>query len=442
MTTTITLPLDALILDADIQPRETMSSALIHEYAELYRDGQTLAPITVFLEGQTYWVADGFHRVTAAREAGLSEITVDLEVGTKRQAIHYSCGANKHGKARTPEDKRRAVGRLLADPEWRTWSDREIARHCGVSHEFVRRLRPSLPTVDSKDARRTYRTKHGTMAMMDTRRIGGTGGTSAAEEPQSSTPVNILGEQVVRPAVPTVPAPRPQQVTLDMDGRREHGTEVLDTDEIPRTSIEAAFPAMAELAAEGVGSPSRSNLPPPQYKPPDVLRLMGDLCMALRQLHAEAPATAPEVWSLELTHEYIQTSAELIDQLHALQRALEHHRLAVDAGELIDPAVSQMPSPHAGGDASHVSRGEAERALLEPADGSGRVGQGRDGQQAVWERLKALEAEGLDDVQIVARLNAEEGGRRWNRGSLRALRRAHTPEDRHPLLNGGAPMTA
>jgi hypothetical protein len=103
VTSTITLPLDVLILDADIQPRETMSNALIREYAELYRDGHTLAPITVFQDGADYWVADGFHRVTAALEAGLSEINVDLEVGTKRDAINYSCGANKHGKARTPK---------------------------------------------------------------------------------------------------------------------------------------------------------------------------------------------------------------------------------------------------------------------------------------------------------------------------------------------------
>jgi hypothetical protein len=107
----------------------------------------------------------------------------------------------------------------------------------------------------------------------------------------------------------------------------------------------------------------------------------------------------------------------------------------VDAGERLDPAVSRMLSPHAGGIVSHVSRGQTERVLLEPVNGSGPDGQGQDGQQAVWEQLKALEAERLDDVQIAARLNAEEGGRRWNRGSLRALRRAKAP-----LLSGGAPL--
>jgi hypothetical protein len=51
--TSVSLALDVLTLDAEVQPRETMSKALIQEYAELYRDGHPLAPIMVFQEGQT-----------------------------------------------------------------------------------------------------------------------------------------------------------------------------------------------------------------------------------------------------------------------------------------------------------------------------------------------------------------------------------------------------
>ena len=43
------------------------------------------------------------------------------------------------------EDKRRAVNRLLSDPEWSHWSDREIARHCRVGADLVGRLRPAAP---------------------------------------------------------------------------------------------------------------------------------------------------------------------------------------------------------------------------------------------------------------------------------------------------------
>lgn len=75
---------------------------------------------------------------------------------------------------RTNADKRRAVLRLLDDAEWAVWSDREIARRCGVAHPFVAKLRPakSLETVTSEPPARTYTTKHGTVAQMNVTRIG------------------------------------------------------------------------------------------------------------------------------------------------------------------------------------------------------------------------------------------------------------------------------
>jgi hypothetical protein len=69
------------------------------------------------------------------------------------------------------EDKRRAVLTLLNDEEWGGWSNREIARKCGVSDPFVLQLR-SLLTVSSDDDSRTYTTKHGTVATMNTTNIG------------------------------------------------------------------------------------------------------------------------------------------------------------------------------------------------------------------------------------------------------------------------------
>src|SRR5262245_64572310 len=113
-----TLHLDILLMDGDVQPRATMSTQWIHDYAGLYRDGQGLPPVTVFQDGDDYWLADGFHRVMAAREAGLTEIPADVREGTKRDAIWYACGSNLHGKTRTNEDKRRAVTRILEDAEW------------------------------------------------------------------------------------------------------------------------------------------------------------------------------------------------------------------------------------------------------------------------------------------------------------------------------------
>jgi hypothetical protein len=70
----------------------------------------------------------------------------------------------------TNDDKRRTVLTLLNDEEWSVWSDRDIARKCGVTHSFVSKLRDPLVTVTSDD--RTYTTKHGTTATVNTAAIG------------------------------------------------------------------------------------------------------------------------------------------------------------------------------------------------------------------------------------------------------------------------------
>ena len=53
----------------------------------------------------------------------------------------------------------------MQDDEWTMWSNNEVAKQCGVSHQFVNNLRNemSLATVASE---RTYTTKHGTTATM------------------------------------------------------------------------------------------------------------------------------------------------------------------------------------------------------------------------------------------------------------------------------------
>ena len=75
---------------------------------------------------------------------------------------------------------------LLEDPEWSTWSAREIARACVVSHTFVDSVRASLATVASEAApERTYTTKHGTTTKMRTGRIG------KSKPAAAPTPANV-----------------------------------------------------------------------------------------------------------------------------------------------------------------------------------------------------------------------------------------------------------
>ena len=79
---------------------------------------------------------------------------------------------------------RKAILALLQDDEWKERSDRSIAKMCRVDHKTVGKLRKTsvrgeFPSEKS-EARRTYTSKHGTKATMDTSNIG-TGSRSSKE---------------------------------------------------------------------------------------------------------------------------------------------------------------------------------------------------------------------------------------------------------------------
>lgn len=176
------LPVDKLRTDGGTQPRAGIDTGVVDDYAEQITgvNEWPFPPVVAYYDGDSYWLADGFHRVAAARifreREQLDGFTIPVEVhqGERRDAILYSVGANaQHGLRRSNEDKRRAVLRLLNDEEWQKWSDREIARRCHVSMSFVGKLRLSLHSECSEsDTERVYRTKHGKPATMQTANIG------------------------------------------------------------------------------------------------------------------------------------------------------------------------------------------------------------------------------------------------------------------------------
>ena len=165
------ISLASIQMDGGTQSRSEISKSVVSEYAEAMKAGAHFPPVIVFHDGAANWLADGFHRCHAAREAGQSEIPATVHSGTRRDAMLYSAGANAaHGHRRTPEDKRNAVTMLLQDAEWGSWSNSEIARRASVSHTFVATVRASLETASSEE--RTYITRHGTEALMKTAAIG------------------------------------------------------------------------------------------------------------------------------------------------------------------------------------------------------------------------------------------------------------------------------
>jgi transposase len=120
------------------QVRLGIDQKTVGEYTEALMNGDKFPPVKVFHDGLKYYLADGYHRYFAHKNAVFKEIEVEITNGTQRDALQYALGANaKHGLKRTNEDKRNAVMIALNDIEWSMLSNREIAKLCGVSHTFV-----------------------------------------------------------------------------------------------------------------------------------------------------------------------------------------------------------------------------------------------------------------------------------------------------------------
>lgn len=139
------LAVDIIRMDGGTQPRSALSELTINEYANSMISGEPFPPIVVFYDGESYWLADGFHRTRAAMEAKFSEIESEIKQGTLDDAKWFSFGANKgHGLRRTNEDKQRAVQAALMHPKSVNLGDRELGRHLGVSHHMVGDWRQKL----------------------------------------------------------------------------------------------------------------------------------------------------------------------------------------------------------------------------------------------------------------------------------------------------------
>lgn len=142
-------PVSTITVDEGIQQRALgVDQKLVADYSTDIADWIDVAPVIVYSDGETHWLADGFHRIAAAVRAGLVDVPASVYDGDRRKAILYAVRANQqHGLRRNNADKRRAVETLLRDPEWSIDTDNRIAAMAGVSQPFVSKMRAQLITV-------------------------------------------------------------------------------------------------------------------------------------------------------------------------------------------------------------------------------------------------------------------------------------------------------
>lgn len=106
------LPLHVIELDQRLQPRARIDEPTWRDYTEALNEGARFPPVTVFYDGATFLLADGFHRWHAHRACEVDKITAEIHPGGWQDALCYALGANAiHGRRREAADYRQAYAR-------------------------------------------------------------------------------------------------------------------------------------------------------------------------------------------------------------------------------------------------------------------------------------------------------------------------------------------
>ena len=142
-------------LDLSLQTRAGTDADTIKTYAEAMADGAQFPDVTVFTDGTKYWLADGFHRVMAAKVNGKAAISADVRKGTEDDAVVFGGTANnKQGKRPTRADVQHFLEMVWERREaifGGTPTGGNLAEKCGVSRRtgevFVKEKLAEMPKM-------------------------------------------------------------------------------------------------------------------------------------------------------------------------------------------------------------------------------------------------------------------------------------------------------
>jgi hypothetical protein len=182
--TTKNLAIDLITAISGMQMREGMKLDVIEEYQECF-NGKAWPfnePLVVFSDGESYWLADGFHRFEAAKRAKRGSVQCEIRTGSVHDAEDYAAGANgRHGLRRTNADKRKAVLWALNCDRHCNKSLRDIADLCLVGKSLVGSIKHELSLKDSG-------VDSGQVSLKDSQKPAGTVKTESIENENDFTP--------------------------------------------------------------------------------------------------------------------------------------------------------------------------------------------------------------------------------------------------------------
>lgn len=202
-------------LDLSLQTRAGTDVDTINNYAEAMADGASFPDVTVFTDGKHYWLADGFHRVMAAKQNGKASISADVRKGTADDAVVFGGTANnKQGKRPTRADVQHFLSMVWERREavfGGTPTGGNLAERCGVSRatgeRFVMEKLKEMPKAPVRPTASKIQSK---MPARPTHLVGANGRaypvrpTPPAPKKAEAQPAPKVAETPSAPVRPTV----------------------------------------------------------------------------------------------------------------------------------------------------------------------------------------------------------------------------------------------
>lgn len=214
----------------DIQVRVRLDQHVVAEYAERMQDNELLPSIVVYDDGKTLFVADGLHRVAAARKMQFPDIEAEVRKGTRQEALWWSLTANKsHGLRLSRTDVRHAIH--IALKEFPEKSLNSIAKQIGCSDATVKSVREEMGS---------------TSQIGKLEKTIGADGKSRPAKRKPKVPIAIPSPQ--RPDIPPV---APASVSPEDTGTVHDSSDITgEADSVPDQKMKAVGRAIAAQAIE------------------------------------------------------------------------------------------------------------------------------------------------------------------------------------------------
>ncbi|MFH1821190.1 MAG: hypothetical protein ABH852_01940 [Methanobacteriota archaeon] len=135
---------DLITIDGGTQQRP-LDEDTLSRYTSLMADGVEFPPVEVVSDGVNFWLWDGFHRLECARRREQKSISAYVTEGRLREAIWLSFSANRaHGLPRQKGVAKKIIEAILTDTTWAKKSLAAIAKHVGVTRQYVSLVKDEL----------------------------------------------------------------------------------------------------------------------------------------------------------------------------------------------------------------------------------------------------------------------------------------------------------